>query len=116
MVFFFFFTMENKIPTTSKEWTAIDWRNGYDIYMLFIAVFGKAFVVVQTAKILNTKESDSVSLMAYLIYYIVNVSWFFFGLKKKEVVIILSSLTGMLVAGIILTVIVSYKTKKSDIW
>ena len=112
------FPVDNKKQqdNVSYEWTPINWKNRYELYMLFIAVFGKAFVLVQSAKILETKNSENVSFLAYIIYLIVNISWFFFGLKKKEFVIIISSLTGIVVAGIILTVIIKYKENKYNLW
>lgn len=90
------------------------WRdmNALDKYMMFLAFFGKCFLVLQIIKIITDNSSESVSFSAYLLYFITNLSWFVFGVFYKDVIVTTSALLGVFGGLIAMNIVVAYKEKK----
>ena len=97
-------------------WKSWNDMNAFDKYMLFIALFGKTFLVIQIIKIILDESSENVSFTAYLLYFITSLSWAVFGLYYRETIVTLSSYVGMVGGLVAMNVVVAYKKDKSDIF
>lgn len=104
------------MPEESGRWKSLGSMNAFDKYMLFIAIFGKTFVIVQIVKIILDRSSENVSFTAYVLYFITSLSWFIFGIYYKETIVTFSSLVGILGGLVALNVIMSYKEDKTDVF
>jgi|EP01047_Picozoa_sp_COSAG01_P008377 uncharacterized protein with PQ loop repeat len=98
----------------------MDWAHwsdlpGYDRYMLFVGVLGKAFVFIQIITILLNQSSENVSFSAYLVYFLTSLSWLFFGILTKNTVVTASGYVGIVAALVAMNIVIIYKENKSDI-
>lgn len=96
-----------------KSWKTM---NAFDRYMLFIAIFGKTFLVVQIVKIILDGSSENVSFTAYILYFLTSLSWFIFGIYYRESIVTFSSLIGLTSGLVALNVIMAYKEDKTDLF
>ncbi len=97
---------------TWKTWGAM---NMYDRYMLFIAIFGKTFLVLQIIKIVADSSSENVSFTAYVLYLITSVSWVVFGIYYRETIVTVSSFLGLVFGLVAANVVVIYKEDKGEL-
>lgn len=104
---------ESEVPEHWKSWTTM---NSLDRYMLFIALFGKTFLVLQIIKIIADGSSENVSFTAYLLYFITSISWVVFGIYYRETIVTMSSLLGMVGGLVAMNVVMAYKTDKKNIF
>lgn len=95
-----------------KTWSS--WEI-YDKYMLFISVFGKAFLVFQIVSIVINSSSQDASFLSYVLYLITSLSWLVFGLIQKNTIIVISSYVGLIGALIAMNFVIAYKENKNDI-
>ena len=98
-----------------SPWKTIRNMNMLDRYMVFIALFGKTFLILQISKIVREGSSDNVSFAAYLLYFITSFSWLIFGIYYKETIVATSSLFGIIGGLSAMSVIMLYKTDKLDL-
>jgi len=99
-----------------KGWKNLGNMNPIDKYMLFMAIFGKAFLVLQIIKIIVDKSSESVSFIAYVLYFVVSISWILFGVHYQETIVTTSSFIGLVFSLVAMIVVLLYKDNKSDIF
>ena len=97
-------------------WKGLHDLTALDRYTLFIAIFGKAFLVLQIIKIISDRSSDNVSFMAYLLYFVTSISWVLYGVYYEETMITTSAFLGTTLSLLALVVILLYREKKTDIW
>ena len=100
----------------NSTWKTLDKMNGFDKYMLFIALFGKIFLVLQIIKIIVDDSSENVSFTAYVFYFITSLSWVIFGLYYRETIVTFSSMVGMVGGLAAMNVVMAYKQNKSDLF
>ena len=98
------------------EWKGLNNMNGLDKYMLFVAIFGKAFLVLQVIKIIIDQSSENVSFMAYILYFVTSISWMMFGIYYQETIVTISSFIGTVFSLVSLMVVLLYKKDKSDVF
>lgn len=97
------------------EWPTWSTMSAYDRYMLFIALVGKTFLILQVATVMINGSSENVSFTSYLVYFLTSLSWLVFGLLEKSTVITVSSFFGIIAALVAMNTVIIYKTDKSDI-
>jgi uncharacterized protein with PQ loop repeat len=88
----------------------------FDLYMVAIAIFGKTFLLLQIVKVISGESSKNVSATSYLVYFIVSVSWLVFSMQKRETVVFISSVMGIILSLIALCVIGVYRVEGQSIW
>lgn len=83
--------------------------NYYEKYMFVVGICGHFIFVLQFLKIISNKSASDVSLEGFLVAFFSLLSWFVYGVLKKDYVLIIVNLFGVLVAGMCLLAIVLYK-------
>jgi uncharacterized protein with PQ loop repeat len=78
-------------------------------FMVFIIIFGSSFLFFQANKIYQSKSTEGVSTIAYLIYLFSSIGWLFYSFYNFDYILIFSSVLGILGSIIILLLIYKYK-------
>lgn len=93
------------------------WRqmSGFDRAMLFIAVLGKTFLILQIIKIFLNNASTDVSFLAYVVYTLTSLAWLIFGLIYRDTVVVVSSFIGIVGGLFAMDTIVIFKEDKGNI-
>ena len=100
----------------NEAWKTWNNMNSFDKYMLFIALFGKTFLILQIIKIIADDSSENVSFTAYVLYFITSLSWVIFGLYYRETIVTFSSLLGTVGGLVAMNVIIAYKQDKTNLF
>ena len=74
----------------------------YEKYMYLIAILGASFLYVQAYRIYEEKSSKDVSTFAFWIVLFVSLNWLIYGFLLEKKVILLSSILGIIGAGIVI--------------
>ena len=88
------------------------WKIYYGKFMLFWSVAAHSFLAIQAVKIYSEKDSSGVSLPAYVLYLCSSCLWLIYGsvvLPRKNLVIIMSATTAIVLGAILLTGILLYR-------
>ena len=72
------------------------------IYMSWILSLGQSMHYVQAWKIFTTKSSEDVSLMAYIICFILVTHWLIYGFIIKDKVIIIAETLGVIGVSLVI--------------
>ena len=72
------------------------------IYMSWILSLGQSMHYVQAWKIFTTKSSEDISLMAYIICFILVTHWLIYGFIIKDKVIIIDETLGVIGASLVI--------------
>ena len=96
-------------------WDRWNTMTTYDRYMLFVVLVSRVFIVIQIITIIINGSSENVSFTAYYLLLLGSVSWLFFGIFQKSLIVTVSAFLGVLGAITSLNVIVMYKPNKTDI-
>ena len=72
------------------------------IYMSWILSLGQSMHYVQAWKIFTTKSSEDVSLMAYIICFILVTHWLIYGFIIKDKVIIIAETIGVIGVSLVI--------------
>lgn len=94
-------------------WATWPYLTNYDRYMLFIGIFGKTFLALQIAAMIKNKSSENVSFFSYIVYFVVSLSWLYFGIAHKDTVVVVSSLTAIVFALVAMNIVAVYRDSKS---
>ena len=108
--------MSSNRMNREPRWRGIAELSNYELYMTAISIFGKAFVFLQIAKMVDTGSSSSVSFSAYVVYLVTSVSWLYFGLLRRDTVITVSGFIGLVTSLIALNTVVFYREDKGDLF
>lgn len=93
------------------------WKLWYAKAMLAWVVLGKAFLVIQAVEIFTSKNAAGVSLAAYIVYIIGSVIWLIYGamvLQRKNLVIVVSAATAIVMGVIVLIGVIMYGDAEPD--
>lgn len=80
----------------------------YEKYMLLMGTAGHLIHVFQAHKILSNKSAADVSLPGFLIAFLSILSWFFYGILKKDKVLIYVNGFGLLASATCLIAILKF--------
>jgi MtN3 and saliva related transmembrane protein len=72
------------------------------IYMSWILSLGQSMHYVQAWKIFTTKSSEDISLMAYIICFILVTHWLIYGFIIKDKVIIIAETLGVIGVSLVI--------------
>lgn len=81
----------------------------YDKYMLFVALAGKAFLVLQIATVVNNQSSTNVSFASYVVFLLSSLSWLVFGVLNRSTVVTASAFVGIIGSLVALNVVAFYR-------
>ena len=100
----------------NEQWKGLQDMNALDKYMLFIALFGKTFLIIQIVKIFMDKSADNVSYTAFLLYFVTSLSWILFGLYYRETIVLTSAIAGSVGSLVAMGVIMAFKSNRKYIF
>ena len=72
------------------------------IYMSWILSLGQSMHYIQAWKIFTTKSSEDISLMAYIICFILVTHWLIYGFIIKDKVIIIAETLGVIGVSLVI--------------
>lgn len=81
----------------------------YEKYMTLIGSFGHLIFVFQTYKILVNKSANDISLEGFLIAFISIMSWFFYGILKKDKILVRVNIFGLITSSVCIITIIYLK-------
>ena len=78
----------------------------YEKYMVLMGIGGHFIFILQTYKIILNKSASDVSLEGFLMAFLSIISWLFYGALKKDKVLIIVNLFGLLASSICIIAII----------
>lgn len=81
----------------------------YEKYMIFMGIAGHFIFIFQTYKIITNKNAAGVSLEGFIVAFLSIISWLFYGSLKKDKVLIIVNIFGLLASSICLIAIISLR-------
>jgi hypothetical protein len=69
----------------------------FQLYMLYVvSIFSFSFTFYNGARILIENDAESTSPVTTSLYLIVSCSWFIYGILKKDIILIISGIVGII--------------------
>ncbi len=81
----------------------------YEKYMTLMGSFGHLIFVFQTYKILINRSANDISLEGFFIAFLSIISWLFYGLLKKDKVLVRVNIFGLITSSVCLITIIYLK-------
>lgn len=68
----------------------------YEKYMTLMGVLGHFIFILQTWKIISSKDASNVSLEGFCIAFVSIISWLFYGILKEDKVLVTVNIFGFI--------------------
>lgn len=80
-----------------------------DDWVMIVGVLSPLTSLPQIVQILETKDSEGVSILTWLLYVVLAAFWLIYGIAHKEKVIIVNNLLWIILELVIVALVIIYK-------
>ena len=104
-------TISKKASTSKPNYKSRDWKYFYAKFMMFWAVIGQVWLLVQTMELYHKQDSTGLSLTGFLLLLLGGIFWGVYGfyVLNRNHVIVISSMISVVLSIILIAGILLYK-------